>query len=66
VKRPWLERFDGELVTATNAALCRPKPALHKPTRDGHDRARPFRDKNHRREMFLDETADLSRNLAIE
>jgi len=61
VKRAWLELFDWEFVTATNAALCQPKRALHKPTSDGHDRTRQLWDKNHRREMFLDEAADLCR-----
>jgi len=61
VKRPWLELFDWEVVTATNAALCQPKHALHKPTSDGHDRTREIGEKNHRRGMFLDEAADLCR-----
>ena len=50
-----------EFVTATNAALCQPKQALHKPASDGHDRTRQLWQKNHRREMFLDEAADLCR-----
>jgi hypothetical protein len=61
VKRPWLELFDWEFVTATNAALCRPKDVLHKPTSDGHDRTRQLWERNYRREMFLDEAADLCR-----
>lgn len=61
MKRAWLELFDWEFVTATNAALCQPKKALHKPTSDGHDRTRQLWEKNHRREMFLDEAADLCR-----
>ena len=55
MKRLWLELFDGEFVTATNAALCQPKQALHKPTSDGHDRTRRLWEKNHRREVFLEE-----------
>jgi hypothetical protein len=61
VRKPWLEFFDWEFVTATNAALCQPKQALHKPTSDGHDRTRQLWEKNHRRDMFLDEAADLCR-----
>jgi hypothetical protein len=61
VKRAWLELFDWEFVTATNAALCQPRKALHKPTSNGHDRTRQLWEKNHRREMFLDEAADLCR-----
>jgi hypothetical protein len=61
VRKPWLELFDWEFVTATNAALCKPKRALHKPTSDGHDHARHLWEKNHRQEMFLDEAADLCR-----
>jgi hypothetical protein len=53
--------MDWEFVTATNAALCQPKRALHKPTTDGHDRTRQLWENNHRREMFLDEAADLCR-----
>ena len=53
--------FDWEFVTATNAALCQPRKALHKPTSDGHDRTRQLWEKNHRQEMFLDEAADLCR-----
>jgi hypothetical protein len=59
VKRAWLEPFDWEFVTATNAALCRPKQALHKPTSDGHERTRLLWEKNHRREILLHEAADL-------
>jgi hypothetical protein len=61
VQRAWLELFDWEFVTATNAALCQPKKALHKPTSDGHVRARQLWERNHRREMFLDEAAELCR-----
>ena len=66
MKRAWLELLDWEFVTATNAALCQPKKALRKPTSDGHDRTRQFWEKNHRREMFLDEAADLCREWAKE
>ncbi len=61
MKRAWLELFDWEFVTATNAALCQPRKALHKPTSEGHDRTRQLWEKNYRREMFLDEAADLCR-----
>jgi hypothetical protein len=53
--------MDWEFVTATNAALCKPKRALHKPTTEGHDRTRQLWEKNHRRDMSLDEAADLCR-----
>jgi hypothetical protein len=61
VKRAWLELFDWEFVTATNATLCQPRQALHKPTSDGNDRTRQLWEKSHKREMFLDEAADLCR-----
>ena len=61
MKRAWLELIDWEFVTATNAALCQPKKALHKPTTDGHDRTRRLWEERYRREMFLDEAADLCR-----
>ncbi len=61
MKRAWLELFDWEFVTATNATLCQPRQALHKPTSDGNDRTRQLWEKSHKREMFLDEAADLCR-----
>jgi hypothetical protein len=61
VKKAWLELFDWDFVTATNAALCRPKKALHQPTSDGHDRTRHLWEKNYRREMFIAEAVDLCR-----
>ena len=61
VKRTWLELFDWEFVTATNAALCQPKQALRKAATEGHNLTRQLWEKNHRREMFLDEAADLCR-----
>jgi hypothetical protein len=61
VKRAWFELYDWEFVTATNAALCQPRQALHKPTSDGHDRTRQLWERSHNREMFLDEAADLCR-----
>ena len=61
MQRAWLELIDWEFVTATNAALCQPKKALHQPTTDGHHRTRQLWEQNYRREMFLDEAADLCR-----
>ena len=61
MQRAWLELIDWEFVSAANAALCQPKKALHKPTADGHDRTRLLWEKNYRREMFLDEAAELCR-----
>ncbi len=61
MQRPWLEAYDWDFVTATNAALCKPRHALHKPTSEGHDRARELWEDNRRRELFLDEAADLCR-----
>ncbi len=61
MRRAWLELIDWEFVTAANAALGQPKKALHKPTTDGHDRTRQLWEQNYRREMFLDEAADLCR-----
>ena len=54
--------FDWEFVTATNAALCRPKQALHRPSSDGHTKTRILWEKRHRQEMFLDEAVDLCRH----
>lgn len=51
--------MDREFVTAANAALCQPKKALHRPTTEGHDRCKRLWEENHRKEMFLDEAANL-------
>jgi hypothetical protein len=61
VKRPWLEPFDWELVTAINAALCQAKRAIHKPTSDGHDPARKLWEKEYKNDLWLDEVVDLCR-----
>jgi hypothetical protein len=61
VKRAWLELIDWEFVIATNAALCQPKKALHKPTSDGYDRARQLWEKNYQSKISLDAAVDLCR-----
>ena len=61
MKRAWLELFDWEMVTATNAALCQAKNALHKPTSDGYARTRALWEESHLRLMTLAEMVDLCR-----
>ena len=61
MKKAWLELFDWEMVTATNAALCRGKSALHKPSSDGHERTRALWEESHLRLMTLAEMVDLCR-----
>ena len=36
MKQPWLKDWPWETVVAINAALCKEKSALHKPTADGY------------------------------
>jgi hypothetical protein len=62
VKRAWLELFDWEFVTATNAALCQGKGALHKPTSDGHEPAKRLWERQHQQAMWLDECVELCRH----
>jgi len=61
VRRAWLELFDWEFVTAANAALCQGKGALHKPTSEGHGRAKALWEKKRRQAMWLDECVELCR-----
>ncbi len=44
--KPWLADFDWNFVTEINRGLCRRKNALHKPTSDGHRRAKTLWEKN--------------------
>lgn len=60
-KRPWLEPFTWETVTAQNAVLCQAKNALHKPTSDGHDETKVLWESKHREPMGLEEAVDLCR-----
>ncbi|MCX6901978.1 MAG: hypothetical protein NTW03_00565 [Verrucomicrobia bacterium] len=62
MKKAWLELFDWEFVAATNAALCQAKAALHKPTSDGHGRARELWEGRHKHVMWLDEAVELCRH----
>jgi hypothetical protein len=57
----WLAAFTWEFVTEQNAVLCRAKNALHKPTSDGHDRARDLWLQKHTQLLSLDEVVDLCR-----
>jgi hypothetical protein len=61
VKRAWLELFDWEFVTATNAALCQGKGALHKASSEGHDPARRLWQTQHKQAMWLDQSVELCR-----
>jgi hypothetical protein len=40
MKRLWLKDWPWETVVTINAALCKEKKALHKPTSDGYDSTR--------------------------
>lgn len=53
--RSWLEAFDWDFVTEVNRGLCKQKSALHKPTSDGHDRAKDLWEKSRSKQMRLTE-----------
>jgi hypothetical protein len=40
MKKAWLKDWPWETVVAINAALCKEKKGLHKPTSDGHSPAK--------------------------
>lgn len=61
MKRAWLDAFTWEMVIAANAALCQGKGALHRPSSDGHERARQLWERQHPQAMWLDEAVDLCR-----
>ncbi len=61
MKRPWLKEWPWETVVTINAALCKEKKALHKPTSDGYDSAKKIWESARARELTLREVLDLCR-----
>jgi hypothetical protein len=61
MKKPWLKDWPWQTVISINAALCKEKKALHKPTSDGFDAARKIWETARDRELTLRETLDLCR-----
>ena len=61
MKKPWLKDWPWETVVAINAALCREKQALPKPTSDGYEPARKIWDAARGRDLSLREVFDLCR-----
>ncbi|NOS69813.1 MAG: hypothetical protein HOP33_07775 [Verrucomicrobia bacterium] len=57
----WLEPFSWSAVTDNNAAICKAKSALHKPTSDGHEPARRLWENACAREISLIEALDICR-----
>jgi hypothetical protein len=53
MKRRWLEDWPWETVVTINAALCKEKKALHKPTSDGYQRAQKLWETSRDRELSL-------------
>jgi hypothetical protein len=61
MKKTWLKDWPWETVIAINAALCKEKKALHKPTSDGYRPAKKIWDSAREHELTLRETFDLCR-----
>ena len=61
MKKIWLKDWPWETVVTINAALCREKKALHKPTSDGHDATKKIWESARSNEMTLREVLDLCR-----
>jgi hypothetical protein len=61
MKQLWLKDWPWQTVVTINAALCKEKKALHKPTSDGYEPARKLREAARDREMTLREILDLCR-----
>jgi hypothetical protein len=55
LRRRWLEPYTWQRVTDFNRALCAAKSALHKPTSDGHEKARILWESARVRELDLEE-----------
>ncbi len=55
MKKRWLQDWPWETVVAINAALCKEKNALHKPTTDGYQPAQKLWEEARRSELTLRE-----------
>jgi hypothetical protein len=61
MKKRWLADWPWQTVVTINAALCKEKKALHKPTSDGYDSALKLWESARERELTLREVFDLCR-----
>jgi hypothetical protein len=61
MKKVWLKDWPWKTVVSINAALCKEKKALHKPTSDGYDSAKKVWDSARDCELTLREALDLCR-----
>jgi len=59
--RCWLARYSWGFVTAQNASLRTAKGALHRPTSDGYEITRTFRESRHPEPMPLEDAVELCR-----
>lgn len=59
--RRWLRPYSWEFVTAQNAVLCHAKNALHKPTSDGHQKAKTLWEASYQAELTLDDAVEICR-----
>ena len=61
MKRRWLKDWPWETVVTINAALCKERKALHKPTSDGYEPAKKLWEKSRARELTLREVFQICR-----
>ena len=61
MKKQWLRDWPWQTVETINAALCKEKKALHKPTSDGYQPARKLWEESQTRELTLREVFDVCR-----
>ncbi|MGH7950810.1 MAG: hypothetical protein ACREFE_02670 [Limisphaerales bacterium] len=61
MKKRWLANWPWQTAVTINAALCKEKNALHKPTSDGYDSARKIWEAARDSELTLREVFDLCR-----
>ncbi len=61
MKRHWLKDWPWQTVVSINAALCKEKKALHKPTSDGYEPTKKLWETSVGRELTLRETLGICR-----
>jgi|SRR5580704_922440 hypothetical protein len=61
MKQPWLRDWPWETVVTINAALCKERKALHKPTSDGYEPAKTLWERSFKRELELREVFEICR-----
>ena len=61
MNKPWLRDWPWDTVISINAALCKEKKALHKPTSDGFERARKLWEDSRAINLSLRQTLEICR-----